>query len=341
MGTVISGASFLGQLPNWARCGPADQRCLDPVRTANFSIVDKSGILPNASYKYKIRADRGAYPNGRIYGRTRTIQTTTGTIPPPTLSPTVSVSTPSVEYGSRDAIISWEAPAPPLDTPRALDRFELYRQALSSVTVSSGGVVRGFGTAEQLCAALLRSLYPGEWTCLSSSAPGGSCNVNFSFGSADCALWDPPVRVGYTTWDRNNAYQIWQHTAEQGAPSRKTEPDVGLIMSVTDPGVDRKPTTYRYYLVTRYKPAFASPSDVSEVTAKFGLPRADTIAGFADAHVHQFGNLGHGGTASSRRTSSRCSSRPKDICRCGSAPGGRKRSNTRPSRRTARGSSPP
>ena len=64
---------------------------------------------------------------------------------------------------------------------------------------------------------------------------------------------------------------------------------------MTDPGVDRKPTTYRYYLVARYKSAYASPTETSEVTAKIVLPRADTIAGFADTHVHQFGNLGHGG----------------------------------------------
>src|SRR5262245_32796758 len=90
--------------------------------------------------------------------------------------------------------------------------------------------------------------------------------------------------------------QRWVNVEYQGSPSRRTDLSTGVVTSVTDPAVARKPTTYRYFLGARYKPAFASPLAKSEVTGKITLPRAATIAGFADAHVHQFGNLAHGGT---------------------------------------------
>ena len=229
MGTITSGSVFLGHLPNRAPCGPADgPRCVDIVRPSNFSVLDNSGISPNSSYKYKIQAYRGGpYPNGRLYGQTRTVQTTTGAITPPALTPTVSVTAASFEYGSRDAVISWQAPAPPLDEHYALDRFELYRQGLSSV-ISSGAVAAGSGTGEQLCAALPQSYFPGEWTCGSSTAPGGSCSATYIYASWRCALWDPPVRVGYTRWDNNNINQIWVNTADQGSPSRASGWDFGL-----------------------------------------------------------------------------------------------------------------
>ncbi|PYQ05403.1 MAG: hypothetical protein DMF82_08580 [Acidobacteria bacterium] len=297
MGTITSGDFFVAKLDNWARCGPADgPLCLNPQRPSNFTVTDSAGIHPDSWYKYKIRAYKGTYPGGRLYGRTRMVEAVTGAIAPPALTPMASVTAASADFGARDAVISWQAPAPPLDRPASLERFELYRQALSSATEREWSALRGYGTGEQFCDLLPQAYFPGDWTCLKTSAPSGACNVSYSYGTADCARWDPPVRVGYTTWSNDLNYQIWVNTADQGSPSRKTDAGFGLITSVTDPGVDRKPTTYRYYLVARYKSAYASPTQRSEVTNKVVLPRADTVAGFADAHVHQFGNLAHGGT---------------------------------------------
>jgi microsomal dipeptidase-like Zn-dependent dipeptidase len=294
LGTITSGSVFLGQLPNWAHCGPADRHCFEQARSSNFTVRDSTGISPKSLYKYKIQAFSGdKYPNGRLYGRARTIEIATGEIEPPSLGPTVSITDSSSEYGSRDAVISWQAPAPPLDRPNALERFELYRQGLSSATLLVRGDVGKTGTGEELCA---QAAADGRLTCVASDAADGSCDTRFVYGGATCAAWDPLIRVGYTNWDRDNIRQVWVNDVDQGSPSRATTDEAGLIRSVVDPGVDRKPTSYRYYLVSRYRPTFASPTDISEMTAKTNLPRADLIAGFADAHVHQFANLAHGGT---------------------------------------------
>jgi microsomal dipeptidase-like Zn-dependent dipeptidase len=280
-------------LNNYALCGPRDGPfCLNSA-PPRFSVAYHN-LSPNSVHRFKVRA----YRAGHLYGQSKIITLQTGAVTPPTLSPRVTISALNPEFNAKDVIISWQAPSSPLNYPAGFDRFELTRQALSSQPPITTSVFSGSFTGEELCAGVTQSGTAGEkqeLTCVSTSS-GRPCNVTQSFGSASCVAWDPPVRVGYSKWNNNNTQQLWINTADQASPSRRTDLNDAVVTSVTDPGVDRKPTTYRYFLVARYKPAYASPTERSEMTGKITLPRPATIAGFADAHVHQFGNLAHGGT---------------------------------------------
>src|SRR5690349_8121491 len=221
-------------LNNFALCGPADGPLCLNTAPPRFSRTF-TGLIPNSAYRFKVRAYRG----GHLYGRTQTITLTTGAIAPPSLSPTVSVTArgQSAEFGASDVIISWQAPAPPLDAPRAMERFELYRQTLGSEATVLAPGSQVSSTGEQLCASLNQAGTPAQHMCLSTTAVGGSCSTNFTSGNAMCGRMDPPVLIGFSRWDRNNVMQEWVNTVDQASPTRRTDLSTGVVTSVTDPGV--------------------------------------------------------------------------------------------------------